>query len=251
VANPDDRSIAATSGPAPEEAAMTQPHTTVPFDLYRDIHKAIRAGLFEVTAEAGRLDASDRTARVAHANRVRELVRFLELHAEHEDEHLQTAIEQVLPDRAAAIAADHVALEVRMQSLVALADLAFECERDDDRAAVHDLYLELSSFTASYLQHQDVEERVVMPALWDAFGFEGVLAIHERIVTSIPPDDMAWSLSRMLPAMNVDDRTEMLAGIRQSAPPEAFAGVLGLAAQVLAPTDHDVLARRLEPAPVG
>jgi hypothetical protein len=55
----------------------------------------------------------------------------------------------------------------------------------------------------------------------------------------------------MLPAMNVDDRTEMLAGIRQSAPPEAFAGVLGLAAQVLAPAEHDVLVRRLEPAPVG
>jgi hypothetical protein len=227
------------------------PHTTVPFDLYRDVHKAIRVWLFDVTAEAGRLDASDRTARVAHANRVRDLVRFLVFHAEHEDRELQPATEQVLPGRAAEIAAEHAALEERMGTLVALADLALECDRDDDRAAVHDLYLELASFTASYLAHQDTEERVVMPALWDAFGIAPMLEIHGRIIQSISPDDMGWSLARMLPAMNVDDRTEMLAGMRATAPPAAFAGVCALAAQVLTEADHAALVRRLEPITVG
>src|SRR5690349_19778997 len=92
-------------------------HTTVPFDLYRDVHKGIRAWLFEVTGEAGRLDPSDRAARVAHANAVRDLVRFLVFHAEHEDRELQPATEQVLPERAAAIARDHVELEARMGTL--------------------------------------------------------------------------------------------------------------------------------------
>ncbi len=227
------------------------PHATVPFDLYRDVHKAIRAWLFEVTVDAGRLDASDRTARVAHANAVRELVRFLVFHADHEDRELQSAVERVLPDRAAEIAREHVALEARMSTLVALADLVFACDRDDARAAVHHLYLELASFTASYLAHQDVEERVVMPALWDALGFEALLGIHGRILASISPDDMGWSLSRMLPAMDVDDRTEMLAGMRASAPPEAFAGVCALAGQVLAAADHAALVARLDLAPVG
>jgi hypothetical protein len=225
-------------------------HTTVPHDLYRDVHKAIRVWMFEVTAEAGRLDASDRTVRVAHANRVRELVRFLVFHAEHEDREVQPAIEQVLPDRAAAIAAEHAALEEQMVTLVALADLALECDRDDDRAAVHDLYLGLASFTASYLAHQDVEERVVMPALWNAFGLVPLLELHGRILQSISPDDMGWSLARMLPAMNVDDRTEMLTGMRASAPPDAFAGVCGLAEQVLTEPDHAALLRRLDLTPI-
>jgi hypothetical protein len=247
---PSPRTTAATE----EERAMTDvraPHTTVPFDLYRDVHKAVRVWLFEVTGEAARLDPSDRTARVAHANAVRELVRFLVFHAEHEDRELQPATEQVLPEQAAAIARDHVELEARMASLVALADLVFECDRDDARAAVHDLYLELAAFTASYLAHQDVEERIVMPALWEAFGFEAVLGIHGRIIASISPDDMGWSLSRMLPAMNVDDRVEMLAGIRATAPAEAFAGVCALAGQVLTDADHAALMARLDLVPVG
>jgi hypothetical protein len=222
------------------------PHTTVPFDLYRDIHKAIRVALFEVVAEAGRLDPSDRPARIAHAGRVRDLVRFLVFHADHEDRSVEHAIQRVLPDRAEAIAVEHAVFERRMDNLIELADLAFDTDRTDDRAAVHHLYLELAAFTSSYLAHQDMEERVVMPALWNALGLEPLLAMHADILQNISPDDMGWSLSMMLPAMNVDDRTEMLHDMRAEAPPEAFAGVCALASEVLETPDHIALMARLD-----
>ena len=56
---------------------------------------------------------------------------------------------------------------------------------------------------------------------------------------------MARSLAFMLPAMNVDDRTEMLGGMRMAAPPEAFEAVVSLAAVVLTPGDYTALAARL------
>jgi hypothetical protein len=56
---------------------------------------------------------------------------------------------------------------------------------------------------------------------------------------------MAASLSLLLPAMNVDDRTELLAGMKAAAPPEGFAGVLGLARAVLPPADFAALASRV------
>ncbi len=40
---------------------------------------------------------------------------------------------------------------------------------------------------------------------------------------------MAASLAIMLPAMNNDDRTELLGGMQAGAPPEVFAGVWSLA----------------------
>jgi hypothetical protein len=225
--------------------------TIVPFDLYRDVHKAIRVNLFEVVVEAGSVDPHDCAARMAHATRVHDLVKFLVFHAEHEDRHVDEAIQQVLPDQAATIQADHVALEERMADLIALADLAFEADRDDARAAMHTLYLELAAFTSAYLAHQDVEERIVMPALWNAFGIEPLLGIHGAILSSIAPDDMARSLSMMLPAMNIDDRTEMLGGMRASAPPQAFAGVCALAKEVLKHTDFAALSQRLDLQPIG
>ena len=114
-----------------------------------------------------------------------------------------------------------------------------------DRAELHALYVELASFTAAYLAHQDVEERVVMPALEAAVGVPAVVEIHGRIVGGMPPEELARGLAVMLPAMNVDDRVEMLGGIRQSAPPEAFAGVWSLAGSVLPTADHQALAVRL------
>jgi hypothetical protein len=56
---------------------------------------------------------------------------------------------------------------------------------------------------------------------------------------------MARSLAFMLPAMNVDDRVEMLTGMRMGAPAEAFAAVTGLARSVLDPADYSSLALRL------
>jgi Hemerythrin HHE cation binding domain len=228
---------------------VRSPHTTVPFDLYRDIHKAIRVTLFDVVVEAGSLDPSDCTARIAHATRVHDLVKFLVQHAEHEDTHMEATIQQVLPDQAEAIAAEHVALEEQMADLIDLADLVFEAGRDDAKAAMHDLYLDLASFTSRYLAHQEVEERVVMPALWNACGFEPLVAIHQAILKSIPPDDMAKSLSKMLPAMNIDGRTELLGAMRATAPAPAFAGVCALAQQVLKESDFAALSQRLDLQP--
>jgi hypothetical protein len=64
-------------------------------------------------------------------------------------------------------------------------------------------------------------------------------------VTDIPPDQMAAYLTIMLPAMNVEDRVELLSGMRAGAPPEAFAGVMALAGAVLPAADAVQLRTRL------
>ena len=49
----------------------------------------------------------------------------------------------------------------------------------------------------------------------------------------------------MLPAMNIEDQAELFGGMRAGAPPEVFAGMLGLAESVLEPARYEALARRL------
>jgi hypothetical protein len=212
----------------------------VTIDLYRDIHKGIRADLFGVITTAGSLDPADKSARIDLQHRVHSVVELLVSHAEHEDAAVQPAIELHLPALAETIARDHATFETRMVTLRDMADVAVTTPSD-----VHRLYLEFASFTSAYLEHQDVEERIVMPALERAIGVDAALAIHQAIVGSIPPDEMAKSLALMLPAMNIDNRAELLGGMRAGAPAEVFEGVWGLAASVLAPADHEALGRRL------
>lgn len=84
-----------------------------------------------------------------------------------------------------------------------------------------------------------------MPALDRAIGSEAVLAMHGAIVGSIPPAELVQTLALMLPAMNIDDRVELLAGIRAGAPADVFDGLLGFAQSVLAPAQFQSLSVRL------
>ena len=223
--------------------AVTAPIT---LDLYKDIHKGIRAELFSVTAEAGRLDPSEGIARAALATHVSDVVELLTGHAHHEDGAIQPVLEARLPDLAERIEVDHLTLEAHMDDLVAMAVEAAVPSVADPGAQVHRLYLALASFTSDYLRHQDVEERVVMPALEAAVGIEDVVVIHQAILASIPPQEMAKGLAVMIPAMNIDDRTALLGGMRAGAPADVFAGVWSLVGSVLDVADRGALARRLD-----
>jgi Hemerythrin HHE cation binding domain len=214
-------------------------------DLYRDVHKGIRAELFGVTLAAGHDDPFDRAARSALAERVTALAGLLESHAHHEDVAIEPALQVHLPAAAERIAADHARLEARFANVVELAATLPSAPHGDERRRAQQLHLELAAFTGTYLEHQDLEERSVMPALFGAVGLEAVAAMETAIVSSIPPDEMARSLALMLPAMNVADRAEMLAGMREGAPAEVFEGVLALAQSVLAPADAESLLARL------
>lgn len=237
--------------PRPSASISPTDLPIIAVDLYRDIHKGLRAELFAVTLEAGSIDPERRDDRLALAAHVSSLRRVLESHAHHEDSFIEPQLWSHLPELAEKIAADHGTLEPRFAAIDDLAtqltDTAVTAVTDLRRLTFH-LYHELSGFTSAYLAHQLVEERVVMPALQAAIGVEAVVGLHVGIVSSIPPVEMAQSLSFMLPAMNADDRADLLGGIRAGAPAEAFAAVLDLARSVLAPADFLATTGRLDRA---
>ena len=218
---------------------------TVTFDIYRNIHKGIRNGLFSVTLAAGQVDAHDQDAVQALAERWSDLVGVLVAHAEHEDGFVQPVIERFAPEYAAEIAEVHPRLEAQMAELEVLAGRATDACPEQTRLLTHRLYLGLSSFTSEYLQHQEFEEFEVMVMLSQHLSFAELLAVDNAIVASIEPDMMARSAALMLPAMNIDDQTELYEGARAGAPEEVFQGMLTLAESVLEPARYEVLARRL------
>lgn len=217
----------------------------VAVDLYRDVHKGIRAELFAITGSAGAIDPSDRRDRAALTDHVIAVAGVLESHAHHEDAVIDPVLAEHLPGLGARVSADHARLETRFGRVVEMAQFLVDAPSVEQRRLGHWLHLELAAFTSDYLVHQDLEERDVMVALERAVGVEAVADMHGAIVGSIPPDELARSLAFMLPAMNVFDRVEMLTGIRMAAPPEAFEAVVGLARSVLQPADFAALATAL------
>src|SRR3954451_2630330 len=160
----------------------------VSYDIYRNVHKGIRAELFAVVEQLGRVDPDDRGAARSVAARFRTLQHLLVRHAAHEDDFLDDAIEQALGGQGAALAAAHVVLEARIERVGAILDAGLAAT--DRRAELHMAYLEMAAFVADYLQHQDDEERIVMRALDATFPAAVLADLDARIVASIPKDVM-------------------------------------------------------------
>jgi hypothetical protein len=225
--------------------AETAALDTVTFDIYRNIHKGIRNGLFSVTLAAGSVDPHDAAAVKAVADRWSEMVEVLVAHAEHEDQFVQPEIERFAPAYAVEIAEAHPRLEAQMAELEILADRAAGACSEQVRTLVHRLYLGLASFTAEYLQHQEFEEFEVMVMLSQHLSYDELLAVDNAIVASITPDMMAKCAALMLPAMNIEDQTELYEGVRTAVPQEVFQGMLMLAESVLQPERYGLLLTRL------
>jgi hypothetical protein len=233
--------IAPTTPLFAETAALD----SVVVDIYRDVHKGIRNELFAVTLGAGQVDPHDADAVSAVAGRWGNLVQLLVAHAEHEEQFVQPVIEQFTPIYAEEVLEAHERLEGQMAQLELLADRAAESCPEQSRLLTHRLYLGLASFTAAYLQHQEFEEFEVMVMLSQHVSPEELRALDAAIVASISPEMMGQSLAIMVPAMNIEDQTELFGGMQAGAPPEVFAGAMGLVQSVLAPERYAALARRL------
>lgn len=213
-------------------------------DPLRDIHKAIRAELFAVTTAAGRCDPVDDLDRRDVARQVRDLVEVLAIHAGHEDDHALPVLADLRPELAERLAADHLDLERGAAELVARAS-DLEAATDGHRRIAHQLYLDLAAYAGAYLLHQDLEERAAVPLLLTALGPEQSAAIERAIAESIPEPVRVRTLAVMIPALNVEERVEVLAGMRAGMPAAAFDQVWGLAASVLPLADRTALAARL------
>jgi hypothetical protein len=209
----------------------------------RDIHKGIRAALFAVTSAAGRVDPADDFEVAALNSEIADVAKLLADHAHHEDEHF---VPSTLPaDLGERMEREHELLDARVAWLIELAGEAQGATLGDRRTAIHELYIELASFTGAYLAHQDFEERILVPALFDRIGADEIRAIHSRVIAGMLPEQFTRGAVAMFPALNIEDRFEMLAGMRAGMPDNAFAGVWSLAASVLAPQDTADVAARL------
>jgi hypothetical protein len=222
-----------------------EPTSALPFDGFRDIHKSVRAELFALVGSAGNVDPGDRAGRAALSAHVDDVVDLLATHAAHEDTHVLPVLEAHAPPLFERISTDHACLDRRLSRIAERAGAIVHAAPGEHRARIHNLYLDLASFTGAYLAHQDYEERIAMPVLLDAIGVEGAVEVHQAIVASIPAPVMAKNLALMIPAMNLDDRAELLGAMQHDAPPEAFAAAWGLIQSVLTVADSRALAVRL------
>jgi hemerythrin-like domain-containing protein len=211
-------------------------------DLYGPIHKALRLLMTDTLQRMGRLDADDAQEVTQTLAQVQELLEACRSHVAKENKFVHAAIEARRLGASERIAAEHVehldaiaALEAEVASLRAL----------PTAAAANRLYARLARFVADNFEHMHVEETQHNAALWAAYSDVELLEIHQRLLASIEPEEMAAILRWMVPALSPAERAGMLGAMQLEMPPEAMRDVLDIVRPHLDDTGWAKLARAL------
>lgn len=208
-------------------------------DLYRDIHKGLRHALFALTFHAGRLDPAVDELVTELVDESRQVIGLVRGHHEHEEQPaLEAIIEANAPNLVALIEPEHTTLAERLEWLASRADELAAAPGAARVTIAHAYYLELAAFTSAYLAHLDVEERIVMPALAAKCDDAELGRVLAAILASIRPEQQVDGLTQMLPALSPTERVALVGRIRETAPPQAFAGALAIAEQVLTTAEY-------------
>lgn len=214
------------------------------WDLYREIHKAMRYALFGVTTRAGATDPADAAAVQALVDEWRAVSFVLDGHHGHEDEHLDPLVRQHAAPLRDELEAGHARSDAAFAGIEAQVAAVSATSSADRPGLLLDLHLDLADATADYLGHLRFEEARVMPALNAAMGDDELEAVTNAIRGSVPPDDMCTFIRYMVPAMNLDERVDMLGGMYAGAPPEIFDMFRGAAEACLPADEFRALATR-------
>ena len=205
------------------------------FDIYRQIHKAMRACMCDALLAAGQFDPMDDGARAQFLTRVREMLSFARAHLDKEDKFVHPAMDARAPGSSKKTAEDHTGHQQAFRELDETLDALEQGSILEKPAAAHALYGKLAHFVGENLLHMQVEESANNEILWRTHSDQEILALECAIVASLSPQERAYSAQWMLPFANPQERLHMLRAMQPMMPPEAFAGLLRMLEAKLSP----------------
>lgn len=215
-------------------AQAADPHVDAPqpasrrgrYDPYLMIHKGIRALITDALLRAGRMDPFDDEDTAEVVARIRDLARLAESHAHHEERFVHAAMEARAPGSTRHVEEDHRTHRGALARLVAGCDAVAKQTGAARAAAALDLYRALGLYVAKDLVHMHAEETENNAVLWATYSDDELVALTERLVAAVPPEQNAifarWMASASAPA----ERAQLLANARGKMPAPAFAGML-------------------------
>jgi len=208
-------------------------------DLYTGIHKGQRSCFFKISVQAGTIDCADQKSLDVLHDELASFREHMRLHAALEEKCIHPLLSDRVPGAARKLEEDHRKINQQFDDLIthfaAIGTKPAEFERRRELAL--EFYRAWNRFTSFYFMHINKEEENIQPALWQLCTNEELANTFRTILASQKPDELKYNLEIMLPAMNLDERAEIINAARASAPPEMFQAVLKVAGQVLSPDE--------------
>lgn len=230
-----------------DTATLARTEALTRHDIYRWIHKALRARMCRVLLVAGQLDVGDSDSLRNALDEVDSLLAQCRAHLQHENDFVHAAMEAVQPGSSVPAADDHADHEAHIGTLCA-ASAALRREPTADGALR--LYHALALFVSENLAHMHMEETEHNAVLWRHCTDAQIQAIEQRIHASLPPAEMMDTLPWLSTGLNASERAQLMQGLQQAMPAPVFEAALAKAMAPLLEPQRARLCRALGRAPI-
>lgn len=220
-------------------------HRVPSFDLYGNVHRALRAMMTDVMIRMGRTVPADAREVGARLDELEGICEAMTSHIAHEANFLHVALERRLAGSALRLDIEHAEHVRAMEDLRALVVRVRRADAARRPAYYRALYLRYTAFVGEALVHMSDEEARTQAMFDELFSAAELELIHAELIASIPPPELMRSLQAMIPAVDLESRVTLLLGAKAQMPPEAFAAFFPIACAALDVEAVAELARRV------
>ncbi len=193
------------------------------YNIFYQIHKALRFMLYETGTELQRTDFNDREEAQSCLKKISELVRLFEKHGKTEDDKVFSALAVYEPSVVDSFEQEHETDHELARKLKAIVNMFDSLTSDEERlelaSALRRSYVEFLVFN---LQHMAREEEVINNLLWRYYRDEDIIAIEQEIVASQPVEDATLVANLMMNALSTQEIIGWLKTVEKSAPEFVF-----------------------------
>jgi len=234
-----------TAAPQTTHAAATPGATAPRIDLYAPIHKALRHFMTDTLHRVGRVDVADADDMARTLGQLEALLEECLHHIQRENEYMHTAMEARQPRGASRTADDHLDHYESIDALRAEAS-ALQAAALAERAPIAlRLYRHLALFVAENFQHMHFEETHNNGVMWAHYSDAEIVALHDRLLASIPPAENLQIARWMVPALTPAERAMVVGGMQAGAPAAFFQAAIEVIRPHLDDSAWNKLARTL------
>ncbi|HEY6503823.1 MAG TPA: hemerythrin domain-containing protein [Chitinophagaceae bacterium] len=193
------------------------------YNIFHQVHKGLKALLYETALQVQHTDFWNVEEADDAIDRIKEVIRLFEKHADSEDTLVFPAVEKYDPAIADAFEQEHVKDHLLGQLLNGcIARYKGAAVITEKATAGKEMQSAFSKFMVFNLEHMAKEEDVLNPILWRHYTDAELMGITQQIIARIPEDYMAQYSKWMMRGLNNAEITGWLKGVEKNAPEFVF-----------------------------
>ena len=206
------------------------------YNTFYQVHKALRAMLYETATELQRTDFNSGEEVISLLANITTVVDVFDKHAYNEDHFVFPAVEQYEPSVVDSFEQEHVRDHELSTQLRTLINIYSSLNTDDERIQLGSaLRKAFVDFLAFNLVHMAKEEDIINNLLWRYYTDHQIRAIEKQIIAMQTPESTAVVWKWMLRGLSNREIIDWLRAVEKSAPRFVFNNLVATAEKELPP----------------